>query len=66
MSAGIVRVLLVDDNENVRRCMRKLLRSHADIEIVSEAMDGAEAASKAREHRPDLVRMDALCPRRMA
>jgi DNA-binding NarL/FixJ family response regulator len=41
MQALILRVLVVDDSEIVRRGICQILRSQADIEVVCEAADGA-------------------------
>jgi DNA-binding NarL/FixJ family response regulator len=57
-----LRVLVVDDNESVRRSVRQLLNAEPDIQIVSEAVDGGDAIRKAREHTPDLVLMDITMP----
>jgi DNA-binding NarL/FixJ family response regulator len=62
MSGRTLRVLVVDDNENVRRNVRQLLQSQADIEVVCEALDGADALCKAREHLPDVVLLDVTMP----
>ena len=62
MQALILRVLVVDDSEVVRRGICRILKSQADIEIVSEASDGAEAVRKVLEHRPDIVLLDITMP----
>jgi YesN/AraC family two-component response regulator len=62
MQALILRVLVVDDSEVVRRGICQILQSQADIEIICEAADGADAVRKAREHRPDLVLLDITMP----
>jgi DNA-binding NarL/FixJ family response regulator len=59
---GPLRVLVVDDNDSVRRSVCQLLQSEADIEVVCEAVDGADAICKAREHRPDVVLLDVTMP----
>jgi YesN/AraC family two-component response regulator len=56
------RVLVADDSEVVRRGICQILRSQADIEVICEASDGADAVRKAREHRPDVVLMDITMP----
>jgi len=62
LQALILRVLVVDDSEVVRRGICRILKSQADIEIVSEASDGAEAVCKVLEHRPDIVLLDITMP----
>ena len=53
-----LRILLVDDHALVRAGMRSLLQDIADIEVVAEASDGAEALATAERERPDVVLMD--------
>jgi PAS domain S-box-containing protein len=58
-----LRILLVDDQEPIRRGLRTLLESRSDWSICGEAADGAEAVAKARELRPDVILMDLSMPR---
>lgn len=62
MTPPKLRVLVVDDNEIVRRTICQILASHADIEITCVAVDGADAILKAREHQPDVVLLDVSMP----
>ena len=62
MQALILRVLVVDDIEVVRHGICQILQSQADIEIVCQAVDGADAVRKVREHRPDVVLLDITMP----
>lgn len=57
-----IRVLLVDDHAILRAGLRALLETYADIEVVGEAGDGAEAIKRVREHHPDVVLMDVAMP----
>jgi DNA-binding NarL/FixJ family response regulator len=62
MQALILRVLVVDDSDIVRRGICQILQTQADIEIVCEASDGADAVRKVREHRPGVVLLDITMP----
>ena len=57
-----LRVLVGDDNENVRRAICQILRSEKDIEVVCEATDGKDAIQKIKEHRPDVALLDITMP----
>ncbi|MBT2442057.1 response regulator transcription factor [Streptomyces sp. ISL-36] len=59
----MIRVLLADDQSLVRAGFRALLDAQPDIEVAGEAADGEEAATRARELRPDVVLMDIRMPR---
>ncbi len=58
-----MRILLVDDNQGVRRGIRSLLSSRAEFSICGEAADGVEAVERARILQPDAVLMDIAMPR---
>jgi len=55
---GLVRVLLVDDQELVRSGLRRVLRRRDGIAVVGECEDGDQVDAAVREHRPDVVVMD--------
>ena len=58
-----MRILLVDDDEQVRRSIRSLLSAGSGFSICDDATDGVEAVEKAKSLRPDLVLMDISMPR---
>jgi DNA-binding NarL/FixJ family response regulator len=60
--AQVIKVLLVDDHQVVRRGLRTFLEVQDDIEVVGEAADGAEGVERAEELRPDVVLMDVKMP----
>ncbi|MEO3804047.1 response regulator transcription factor [Nonomuraea sp. B1E8] len=58
-----IRVLLADDQELIRRALRKMLEIEDGIEVACEAADGEEALRVAGECRPDVALVDARMPR---
>lgn len=56
-----IRVLLVDDQETVRRGLKMRLQIEPDFEVVGEAADGRVTALVADLH-PDVVVMDMAMP----
>lgn len=58
----VIRVLLADDHAVLRAGLRVLLNSEPDLQVVSEAGDGAEALKVIEETRPDVVVLDLMMP----
>jgi DNA-binding NarL/FixJ family response regulator len=57
-----IRVLIVDDHAIVREGLRLLLHEEADLTVVGEAGDGAEALALAAAICPDVVLLDLAMP----
>ena len=57
-----VRVVIADDQGMVRSGFTTLLNSEPDIEVIGEAVNGAEAVSRAAALRPDVILMDVRMP----
>jgi signal transduction histidine kinase len=56
---GTERILIVDDNADMRRYIRRILREHWSVETVS---DGMSALERARRAPPDLLIADLMMP----
>jgi DNA-binding NarL/FixJ family response regulator len=56
------RILIVDDNAEVRQELRTLLPLAGDLEVVGEAADGAEAIRLAEALQPHVVLLDLQMP----
>ena len=57
-----VRVFIADDQPLMRQGFRLILDAQADIEVVGEAADGAEAVQGVADTSPDVVLMDIRMP----
>jgi DNA-binding NarL/FixJ family response regulator len=57
------RILIADDQENVRHGFRLVLDAQPDMTVVGEASNGANAYDLARHLRPDVVIADIRMPR---
>ncbi|MER6216505.1 MULTISPECIES: response regulator transcription factor [unclassified Streptomyces] len=57
-----IRVMIADDQMMVRQGFTVLLNAQPDIEVVGQAVDGADAVAKVAELGPDVVLMDIRMP----
>ena len=57
-----IRVCVADDQALGRKAFVVLLSNEADIEVVGEAANGAEAVAIAASERPDVMLMDVRMP----
>ena len=58
----VIRVIVADDEPPARRLLRRHLERHADVEVIGEATNGAEAVAGIRTLDPDLVFLDVQMP----
>jgi len=57
-----LRILVADDQEQVRKRVCTILSAHIDYEVCAEAKNGLEAVELARELKPDLIVLDITMP----
>lgn len=59
----VIRVLIGDDQEVVRRNLQRILDNAPDLQVVGEAADGVATVERARGLRPDVVLVDVRMPK---
>jgi DNA-binding NarL/FixJ family response regulator/signal transduction histidine kinase len=62
MSEAAIRVLIADDQALMRTGFGMILDAQDDIEVVGEAIDGADAIRQFEKLEPDVVVMDVRMP----
>src|SRR5262249_8936153 len=60
--AGMIRLLLADDQALVRQALVALLSLEDDFEVVADVGRGDEVVVAALEHRPDVALLDIEMP----
>ena len=58
----MLRILIADDHEIVRRGVRDIIASHAGWQVVGEAADGDTALELALQEKPDIAVLDVSLP----
>jgi DNA-binding NarL/FixJ family response regulator len=58
----VIRIVAADDQALIRSSLRSILDREADLEVVAEAVDGAQALESVRQLAPDVVLMDIRMP----
>jgi DNA-binding NarL/FixJ family response regulator len=58
-----IRLLIAEDQPLIRRALASLFDAEADVEVVAQAGDGAEAVRMARAWSPDVALLDIKMPR---
>jgi DNA-binding NarL/FixJ family response regulator len=61
-AASPIRVVLVDDSDDLRLLVRLALEREADFTIVAEAADGDAGVAAVAAHKPHLVLLDIAMP----
>lgn len=62
MTTGPIKLLLADDQANIRSAFRIILEAQPDMRVVAEVGDGQAAVDVARRLRPDVVLADVRMP----
>lgn len=62
MEPRTIRLVVAEDDPLARRAIRAYVQRSRDVEVVAEAVDGVEALSAVREHRPDVLLTDINMP----
>jgi CheY-like chemotaxis protein len=55
-------VMIVDDNEIIRRCLRNLFKKSDEWAVCAEAENGRDALHKAHIHHPEFIVLDFCMP----
>lgn len=58
-----IKIIIADDHPVFRRGLRMIIESDADLKVVAEAADGAEAIDFLREFEPHVVILDVDMPK---
>ena len=60
--ASVRKVLICDDNPNIRYLLRSYVESRTPYDVCGEAAHGVEAIEKAKQLQPDLILLDLSMP----
>jgi DNA-binding NarL/FixJ family response regulator len=58
-----LRLLIADDHPAMRDGLRYMIQLEPDLEVVAEAVDGAECIERFRDCRPDVALVDLQMPK---
>ncbi len=59
---NVIRIVVVDDHDMVRRGLAAYFKTFPDLSLVGEAGDGLEALELCQQFEPDVVLMDLIMP----
>lgn len=57
-----IRIMIVDDQDLVRRGLSLFLEAFDDLELVAEAVNGLQAVQMCEEIQPEVILMDLMMP----
>jgi DNA-binding NarL/FixJ family response regulator len=57
-----IRILVADDHDVVRHCIKAILARREGWDVCAEAKSGPETIALAEKHRPDVMVMDLNMP----
>lgn len=62
MSKSVIRILVIDDHEMVRKSIMALLSVELDMQVIGTAENGRKAVHLAKTTEPDVIVMDISMP----
>ncbi|WP_378951318.1 CpaE family protein [Pelosinus sp. sgz500959] len=57
-----IKILIVDDVQDIRENICKLLEFHSEVTVIGQAATAVEAIEKAKQTQPDVILMDINMP----
>jgi DNA-binding NarL/FixJ family response regulator len=58
-----IRILVADDNKNIRQELLSFLSAQKNLQVLGEAVNGLEALQMCADLNPDIVLMDIVMPK---
>ena len=58
----MLRILIADDHQIVRRGLRMTIEAEKDMQVAADAENGSQVLSLIKKHKPDVVLMDMQMP----
>lgn len=58
MSDSLIKILIAEDTEPLRRLYKKIINAAPDMKVVADTDTGTEAVTLALQTQPDVILMD--------